>query len=141
MNQHEDLRLWSALKDVQLKSVVESLNGQLEYQLLESGANLSVGERQLVCLARTLLQDNRIVILDEPTAHVDPITEQTIWKIVHEKLNNCRVITIAHRLDTIKSCDTILVMREGEIAEFGTFDSLMGRESSFLATITKTISQ
>ncbi|XP_074606534.1 ATP-binding cassette sub-family C member 4-like [Acropora palmata] len=141
MNQHEDLRLWSALKDVQLKSVVESLNGQLEYQLLESGANLSVGERQLVCLARTLLQDNRIVILDEPTAHVDPITEQTIWKTVHEKLNNCTVITIAHRLDTIKSCDTILVMREGEIAEFGTFDSLMGRESSFLATITKTISQ
>ena len=115
MNQHEDLRLWSALElqDVQLKSVVESLNGQLEYVLLESGANLSVGERQLFCLARTLLQDNRIVILDEPTAHVDPITEQTIWKIVHEKLNNCTVITIAHRLDTIKSCDTILVMREG----------------------------
>ena len=141
MNQHEDLRLWSALEVVQLKSVVESLNGQLEYELLESGANLSVGERQLVCLARTLLQDNRIVILDEPTAHVDPITEQTIWKTVHEKLNNCTVITIAHRLDTIKSCDTILVMREGEIAELGTFDSLMGRESGFLATIAQPISQ
>ena len=141
MNQHEDLRLWSALEDVQLKSVVESLNGQLEYELLESGANLSVGERQLVCLARTLVQDNRIVILDEPTAHVDPITEQTIWKTVHEKLNNCTVITIAHRLDTIKSCDTILVMREGEIAEFGTFDSLMGRESGFLATFAQCVSQ
>ena len=80
MNQHEDLRLWSALEDVQLKLVVQSLNDQLEYELLESGANLSVGERQLVCLARTLLQDNRIVILDEPTAHADPITEQTIWR-------------------------------------------------------------
>ncbi|XP_015779867.1 PREDICTED: multidrug resistance-associated protein 4-like [Acropora digitifera] len=141
MNQHEDLRLWSALEVVQLKSVVESLDGQLEYDLLESGANLSVGERQLVCLARTLLQDNRIVILDEPTAHVDPITEQTIWKTVHEKLNNCTVITIAHRLDTIKSCDTILVMREGEIAEFGTFDSLMGRDSGLLPIIAQTISQ
>ena len=141
MNQHEDLRLWTALEDVQLKSFVESLNGQLEYELLESGANLSVGERQLVCLARTLLQDNRIVILDEPTAHVDPITEQTIWKTVHEKLNNCTVITIAHRLDTITSSDTILVMREGEIAEFGTFDSLMGKESSFLATTAQTFSR
>ena len=128
MNQHEDVTLWAALEDVQLKSFVESLNGQLGYELQERGANLSLGERQLVCLARTLLQHNRIVILDEPTAHVDPITEQTIWKTVHEKLNNCTVITIAHRLDTINSCDTILVMREGEIAEFGTFDSLMGKE-------------
>ena len=128
MNQYEDVTLWAALEDVQLKSFVESLNGQLEYELQEGAANLSVGERQLVCLARTLLQHNRIVILDEPTAHVDPITEQTLWKAVYEKLNNCTVITIAHRLDTIKTCDTILVMREGEIAEFGTFDSLMGKE-------------
>ena len=141
MNHHEDIHLWSALEDVQLKSFVENLNGQLEYELLERGANLSVGERQLVCLARTLLQDNRIVILDEPTAHVDPVTEQTIWKTVHEKLNNCTVITIAHRLDTIKTCDTILVMREGELTAFGTFDSLMGRESGVLATIVQTISQ
>ena len=141
MNQHEDLHLWSALEDVQLKSFVESLNGQLEYELLESGANLSVGERQLVCLARTLLQDNRIVILDEPTAHVDPITEQTIWKTVHEKLHNCTVITIAHRLDTIKTCDTILVMREGKIAEYGTFDSLISREGGLLVSIVQTASR
>ena len=87
------------------------------------------------------MQDNRIVILDEPTAHVDPITEQTIRKTVHEKLNNCTVITNARRLDTFKSCDMILVMREGEKAEFGTFDSLMGRESGLLATIAQTISQ
>ena len=141
MNQHKDLRLWSALEDVQLKSFVESLNGQLEYELLEGGANLSVGERQLVCLARTLLQDNRIVILDEPTAHVDPITEQTIWKTVHENLNNCTVITIAHRLNTIKTCDKILVMRDGTIAEHGTFDSLMGREGGLLVSIVQTPSR
>ena len=81
-----------------------------------------------------MVYTNLIVILDEPTAHVDPISEQTIWKTVHEKLNNCRVISIARRLDTIKNCDTMLVMREGEIAEFGTFDSLMGRDSGLLAT-------
>ena len=90
-----------------------------------------------------MLSAHRIVILDEPTAHVDPITEQTIRKTVHEKLNNCTVITNTRRLDTFKSCDMILVMREGEgeKAEFGPFDSLMGRESGLLATIAQTISQ
>ena len=84
---------------------------------------------------------NLIVILDEPTAHVDPITEQTIWETVDEKLNNCIVITIARRLNTIKKRDTTLVMREGQIAEFGTFDLLMGRDSGLLATTAQTISQ
>ena len=63
MNQHEDVHLWAVLEDVQLKSFVERLNGKLEYELLERGTNLSVGERQIVCLTRTLLQENRIVIL------------------------------------------------------------------------------
>lgn len=133
MNEHEDVDLWAALEDVRLKSFVENLNGQLDYELLERGANLSVGERQLVCLARILLQQNKIVILDEPTAHVDPVTEKTIWKTVIEKLKNCTVITIAHRLDTIKHCDMILVLREGEVAEFGTFGSLVDRERGVLA--------
>ena len=138
MEQHKDANIWAALEDVQLKSFAEGLCGQLDYELLERGANLSVGERQLVCLARTLMQNNRIVILDEPTAHVDPITEQTIWKTVHEKLKNCTVITIAHRLDTIKNCDLVLVVREGEVAEFGAFDSLVGREGGVLAGIVQT---
>ena len=138
MDQHEDANVWAALEDVQLKLFVEGLSGQLDYELLERGANLSVGERQLVCLARTLMQNNRIVILDEPTAHVDPITEQTIWKTVHEKLKDCTVITIAHRLDTIKDCDMVLVVREGEVAEFGTFDSLVGMEGGVLAGIVQT---
>ena len=128
MNQHEDVHLWGALEEVQLKSWVENLNGQLEYELLERGANFSVGERQLICLARILLQNNKIVILDEPTAHVDPMTERTIWSTVNEKLKDCTVITIAHRLDTIKDCDMILVLRDGEVVDYDNFDSLVGRE-------------
>ena len=108
MNQFKDAHLWAALEDVQLKSFVGNLNGELEYELLERGNNLSVGERQLVCLARTLLQHNRIVILDEPTAHVDPVTEQTMWNIVNSKLKKCTVITIAHRLDTINIATSLL---------------------------------
>ena len=63
-----------AVEDVQLKAV-ESLEGHLDHELLEHGVNVSVGERQLICLAHVLLQQNKIIILDEPTAHVDPETE------------------------------------------------------------------
>ena len=99
MKQFEDVELWRALEKVQLKNLVENLEGQLDHKLLEHGANLSVGERQLICLARVLLQQKNIVILDEPTAHVDPDTEQTIWNIVREELKSSTVITIAHRLN------------------------------------------
>ena len=75
----------------------------MDYELLENGANLSKGERKLIYLARVWLQQNKIVILDEPTAHVDPDTERTIWNVVHEKLRDSTVITIAHRLNTIRN--------------------------------------
>ena len=137
MKQQKDVQLWAALEEVQLKSLVENLNGQLEYELLERGTNLSAGERQLICLARTLLEHNKIIILDEPTAHVDPITERAIWNTVHDKLKNCTVITIAHRLNTIRDCHIILVFRDGEVVEYDKFDSLMGREGSVLASMVR----
>ncbi|KAL9954927.1 hypothetical protein ACROYT_G042515 [Oculina patagonica] len=128
LGKHDEGDLWSALETVQLKPLIEKLEGKLDYVLLERGGNLSVGERQLVCLARTLLEKNKIVVLDEPTAQVDPNTEETIWKIVCEKLKNCTVITIAHRLNTIRDCEMIIVMRDGEVAELGTFEALLGRK-------------
>ena len=135
LQKHRDDELWDALREVELNRLVENLEGQLEYELLERGENLSVGERQLICLARTLLQQSKIVILDEPTANVDPNTERTIWTTVHEKLKNSTVITIAHRLNTVKDCDVILVLREGQVAELDTFDALLGREGGiFLMT-------
>ena len=130
MSKHEDLELWSALEDVQLKTMVEKLDGQLENELLEQGANLSVGERQLMCLARVLLQRNKIIILDEPTAFVDPHTEQTIWKTVREKMTHSTVITIAHRLNTVKDCDKVFFFRQGKAIEYETIDTLLAREGS-----------
>ncbi|XP_022796744.1 multidrug resistance-associated protein 4-like [Stylophora pistillata] len=119
----QDVDLWRVLEDVQLKDFVESLEGQLEYELLENGANVSMGERQLICLARVLLQQNKIIILDEPTAHVDPGTEETIWRVVREKLKDSTVITVAHRLSTIQHCDKVFVFKEGGVVESGTFDA------------------
>ena len=132
MEQFKDADLWRALEDVQLKDFVIGLEGQLDYELLEQGANASVGERQLICLARVLLQRNKIIILDEPTAHVDPDTEQTIWDVVREKLQDSTVITIAHRLNTIKDCDKILVLKSGEVDEFNSFYTLVNRKGSTL---------
>ena len=128
MEQFQDIDLWRALDEVRLRQLVENLQGQLDFELLENGTNLSLGERQLVCLARVLLQQNNIIILDEPTAHVDPDTEETIWNTVREKLKNSTVITIAHRLHTIKDCEKILAFREGRIVEFDTFLNMEGGE-------------
>ena len=137
MEQFQDVDLWRALDEVRLKQTVENLEGQLDYELLERGTNFSVGERQLICLARVLLQQNKIVILDEPTAHVDPDTEKTIWNTVREKLRNSTVITIAHRLNTIRDCDKILVFREGKVVEVGTFDELLKSEGSELSGLAR----
>ena len=137
MEQFKDADLWRALEDVQLKDFVKILEGQLDYELLEQGANVSVGERQLICLARVLLQKNKIVILDEPTAHVDPDTEQTIWKVVREKLRESTVITIAHRLNTIRDCDKILVLKNGEVDEFDSFSTLVNRKGSTLSQMAR----
>ena len=121
MEQFQDADLWRSLEHVQLKHLVENLEGHLDHELLEHGANLSVGERQLICLARVLLQQKKIIILDEPTAHVDPDTEQIIWNVVREKLKDSTVITIAHRLNTIRDCDQILVLENGQIKELSKF--------------------
>ena len=135
--QLQDTDLWRALEDVHLKELVESLEGKLDHELLEDGANLSVGERQLICLARVLLHQSKIVILDEPTAHVDPQTEQTIWNVVRDKLKDSTVITIAHRLSTIKDCDMILVLRDGEVDEFDKFDTLVNKKGGTLSEMAR----
>ena len=81
---------------MQLKDFVEALKAKLDHELLEHGDSVSVGEQQLICSARVLLQQSKIVVLDEPTAHVDPDTEQTIWNVVRDELKESTVMTIAH---------------------------------------------
>ena len=76
----------------------ETLQAKLDYTLNYRGMNLSAGEKQLICLARVLLQESKIIILDKPTAHVDLKTEQIIHETIREKMKNSTVITIAHRL-------------------------------------------
>ncbi len=103
----------------------------LQTDVGEEGKGISMGQRQLVALARVLLQDPSIVILDEATASVDPLTEAQIQEGLEIVLQGRTAIVIAHRLSTIKSADRIIVLRKGEIIEEGNHDDLMARKGHY----------
>ncbi|XP_043965411.1 ATP-binding cassette sub-family C member 4-like isoform X2 [Gambusia affinis] len=129
---HSDEELWRALEEVQLKSVAEDLPGKLETVLAETGSNFSVGQRQLVCLARAVLRRNRILIIDEATANVDPRTDELIQKTIRDTFRECTVLTIAHRLNTIIDSDRILVLDGGIIQELDRPFALLQNQDSAL---------
>lgn len=137
MDSYNDQTLWGALEHAHLKDFVEGLPSALEYDCGEGGQNLSVGQRQLLCLARALLRKTKILILDEATAAVDMETDELIQNTIKQEFNDCTVLTIAHRLNTVIDYDRIMVLDQGEVKEFDNPQVLLQRTSSLFYQLAK----
>merc|ERR1711935_417133 len=125
---YSDDQLWETLKMSHLESFVTGLKEGLQHEITEGGENVSVGQRQLICLARALLRKTKILVLDEATAAVDLETDDLIQGTLKNSFNDCTVLAVAHRIETIDDYDKILVLDQGKIAEFDTPENLKAND-------------
>lgn len=132
-----DEDIWAALELSHLKTFISGLDRGLEHEVQEGGENLSVGQRQLLCLARALLRKSKVLVLDEATAAVDMETDELIQQTIRREFAGSTILTIAHRLNTILDYDRILVLEQGRVAEFDTPASLLAAENSIFHGMAK----
>ncbi|XWS18871.1 hypothetical protein CRYUN_Cryun32bG0082100 [Craigia yunnanensis] len=115
---YADEEIWKALEKCQLKATISSLPNNLDSSVSDEGENWSVGQRQLFCLGRVLLKRNKILVLDEATASIDPATDAILQRIIRQEFSECTVITVAHRVPTVIDSDMVMVLSYGKLVEY-----------------------
>ncbi|XP_010737268.3 multidrug resistance-associated protein 5 [Larimichthys crocea] len=129
-DQYSDSQIWEALEKTHIKEMVSQLPHSLHSEVTENGENFSVGERQLLCVARALLRSSKVLILDEATAAIDTETDHLIQETIRCAFGSCTTLIIAHRLNTVMSCSRVMVLDNGQILEFDSPAALLADENS-----------
>ncbi|ORY47490.1 P-loop containing nucleoside triphosphate hydrolase protein [Rhizoclosmatium globosum] len=132
-NEHQDHDIWTALESSGMKLAITAMEGGLNAPVDSLGENLSVGQRQLLCLSRAILRSPKLLVLDECTANVDLETDHLIQQALRSTMSQTTILTIAHRLNTVMDYDKILVLDAGKVVEYDTPRALLEREGGVFA--------
>ena len=128
---YSDNEIIHVMKKIGFDYILKQNKDGLDQKISENGSNLSIGEKQLICITRAILRKSKIIVLDEATASIDYKTEEIIQKALNEILSNSTMISIAHRIKTVINADKILVLENGEIIEFDTPENLLNNKKSY----------
>ena len=128
---YSDHEIYQVMKKIGFDYILSENKGGLDQKISENGSNLSIGEKQLICITRAILRKSKIIVLDEATASIDYKTEEIIQKALNEILSDSTMISIAHRIKTVMNADKILVLENGEIIEFDTPQNLLRDKNSY----------
>eukprot|EP01080_Neovahlkampfia_damariscottae_P001236 gene1236-11325_t len=141
LNQYSDVEIWRNLKLVKMNEFLKLRNENLEMNIKNGGQNFSLGERQLLCLVRSMLKKTKILIMDEATASLDFQTDEIIQNTIREHFKNSTILVVAHRINTLLDCDKILILENGEMIEFESTNILLKDKKSIFYSLVQNSKQ
>ncbi|KAL6899190.1 hypothetical protein ACP4OV_005848 [Aristida adscensionis] len=135
LGEYSDEQIWEALDSCHLGDEIRKNELKLDLTVIKNGKNWSTGQRQLVCLGRVILRSRKILVMDEATSSVDPVTDNLIQKTLKHQFVECTVITISHRITSVLDSDKVLLLDNGEIAEYDAPAKLLEDDSSLFSKL------
>jgi ABC-type multidrug transport system fused ATPase/permease subunit len=135
LHNYDDEQIHAALLYANMLDTIKTQPYGLDTTVADDGLNFSVGQRQLLCLARAILRKNKILVLDEPTANVDAGTDKLLQEAVAKNFRGATIIAVAHRLDTVIDYDKILVLGAGAVLEYGSPHELIEKVNGAFASM------